>query len=272
MAHSFCMPLDHVPLTHPGDIGLGVQIPMQRCDEMDKAFYLVYLGERSGEFGVNSRVEIGKKYRVSYDKPFRVLEKDLWITSMQDFRLLSLVNFAPRMLRKPLPNSGYLPHYCAAFLEGLAANLPDPARVVEIGTGWGNSLIRILTGLALHEDAFVTTIDLVDRKEARKHLQECHIPNWQYEMIQGGSVEVAAIFDKRINMIYVDGSHSKVGVLEDIKVWEPKLYPKGLMLFDDYDEPLHEVTYAVDEAMFGHPEKWEFIGQVGRLVAFEKKG
>lgn len=234
--------------------------------------YLVYLGEREGRFSVNSRIRAGHKYRVEREKPFKIEPGDLWIASLEGFRVISLVNFVPTTKRIPLARESYLPKYDSAFLEGLTTTLPDPARVVEIGTGQGTSLARILYGLSLHQDAKVWTIDLVECKEAREHIQQAEVPNWRYEMIVGDSVNIAKSFTELVNMVYVDGSHTKAGVLADIQEWEHKLHGGGLMIFDDYGDPLHEVGVAVDEAMFGHPEKWEFVGRVGRLVAFEKKG
>lgn len=234
--------------------------------------YLVYLGERQGKYSVNSKVRVGHKYRVEREMPFKVDHGDLWIASLEGFRVMSLVNFVPTTKRIPLARPSYLPKYDSAFLEGLVTTLPDPAKIVEIGTGQGTSLARILYGLSLHQEAKVWTIDLIECKEAREHIQQAQVPNWRYEMLIGDSVDIANSFTEFVNMVYVDGSHSNVGVLADIQSWERRLHGGGLMVFDDYDDPLHEVGIAVDEAMFGNPEKWEFVGRVGRLVAFEKKG
>lgn len=234
--------------------------------------YLVYLGEREGRFSVNSKVRAGLKYSAEREKPFKIDSEDLWIASLEGFRVMSLVNFVPTTKRIPLARPSYLPKYDSAFLEGLVTTLPDPAKIVEIGTGQGTSLARILYGLSLHQDAKVWTIDLVECKEAREHIQQAQVPNWRYEMLIGDSVNIANSFTELVDMVYVDGSHVESGVLADIQAWERRLHGGGIMAFDDYGDPLHEVGSAVDEAMFGNPEKWEFIGQVGRLVAFEKKG
>ena len=231
--------------------------------------YVVYLGDMEGEFSLNSRALQGHKYRVQKDRPFKLISNDdMWIASMRGYRVLSLINFTPIIKRIPLLDESYLPKWDAAFLEGLVAALPDPARVIEIGTGKGNSLVRILYGLALHEDVIVWSIDLEEKKEAQQYVEKAEVPNWRYRMVVSDSVLYAHKFTHDVDFIYVDGSHSYDGVTRDIAAWEPKLKVGGVMCFDDYGDPLHEVTYAVDEAMF--TEGWRLIGAVGVLIAFEK--
>jgi hypothetical protein len=183
--------------------------------------YIVYLGEMDGEFSLNSRALQGHKYRVQRERPFKLVnDNDMWIASMKGYRVLSLINFSPIIKRVPLLDESYLPKWDAAFLEGLVAALPDPARVVEIGTGKGNSLVRILYGLALHEDIMVWSIDLEEKKEALQYVQSAEIPNWRYKLIVSDSVKFARNFTYDLDFVYVDGSHSIEGVRRDVgKQW-----------------------------------------------------
>ena len=230
--------------------------------------YLVYLGQREGTHSVNSRAQPGLKYRVSRDRPFKIHDDDLWIASLRGMIVLSTLDFVPTTLRLPHGDPTYCSPWEGAFLEGLAANCPDPARVVEIGTGKGSSLVRIMYGLALHEDVRVWTIDLLEQEKAHEALEAAQIPNWRYEMLIGDSAEIGGMPDwEDLNLVLVDGAHNLEGVLADVRAWEPHLKKDGVMAFHDYGDPLHEVTEAVDQAMTG----WEQVGLVGTLAAYTRK-
>nr|NIV28847.1 hypothetical protein [Anaerolineae bacterium] len=111
--------------------------------------YMVYTGPREGQFSVNSRANPGFKYTVRADLPFKIEDDaDLWIASIRGMQVLSTIDFVPTTIRQEHGDPTYCSKWEGAFLEGLVANCPDPARVVEIGTGKGTSLCRIMYGLA----------------------------------------------------------------------------------------------------------------------------
>jgi predicted O-methyltransferase YrrM len=231
--------------------------------------YLVYTGTREGTWSINSRAFPGQKLRVQADVPFRVEDKDLWVASLRDMLVLSTVDFVPTTVRKHGHGD---PTYCspweAAFLEGLAANCPDPARVVEIGTGKGTSLLRILYGLSLHEDARVWSIDLLEKEDVREALQESQVPNWRYTLVVGDSADLGRAKWEPLDLVFVDGSHSYEGVKADVEAWTPHLKQEGVFVFHDYKNRRHKVTKAVDETM---ANPWCIVGRVGSLAAFTRE-
>jgi predicted O-methyltransferase YrrM len=230
---------------------------------------LVYDGPREGFFSVNSHVEGHPKYRVKADLPFKIHDGDLWMASLRGMKALSTLNFVPTTIRHHgVGDETYCSPYEGAFLEGLAANCPDPARVVEIGTGKGSSLVRIMYGLALHEDVRVWTIDLLEQEEAHEALQVAQIPNWRYEFLTGDSAEVGGWDWEPLDLVLVDGSHSYEGVKADVAAWVPHLKPEGVLVFHDFDNPLHKVTKAVVETM--DPEDWKRVGLVGTMAAYTR--
>jgi protein-L-isoaspartate O-methyltransferase len=229
------------------------------------ALYMVYTGERGGQFSVNSKAQPGLKYLVMRDVPFKIDEDDIWISSMHGMELLSAVAFAPTTVRLWAGDRTYCTAAEGAFLEGLAANCPDPARVVEIGTGKGTSLARIMYGLALHEDVRVWSIDLEEKGEAREYMEYSQIPNWRYEMLVGDSAKWGQKPWEPLDLVFVDGSHSYEGALADAVAWGPHVKEGGVLAFHDYGNPLHSVTEAVTEAM---TEGWQHIGLVGTLIAY----
>lgn len=229
--------------------------------------WVLYEGTREGNHSINSRV--GRdKYTVMWGMPFKIATEDLWIASLPGYTVLSKVDFVPTTLRQPSPDESYLTKWEAAFLEGLAASLPNPARVVEVGTGKGVSIARLLLGLSLHTEAMVWTIDLLECKEAREYVEKCQIPNWRYQFIVGDSAEIGASWQQQLDMIYLDGSHAYEGVRKDAAAWFPHLQVGGILAFHDYGNRKHIVTKAVDDAMRDLPATR--VGRVGHLVVFEK--
>lgn len=229
--------------------------------------WMLYEGEREGNHSINSRVGQGK-YTVMHGVPFKIAREDLWIASLRGYSVLSQVDFVPTTNRQPSPDESYLSKWEAAFLEGLAASLPNPTRLVEVGTGKGVSLGRLLLGLSLHTDVLVWTIDLQECEKAADYVSECQIPNWRYKFLVGDSAEIGSQWQEPLNMIYLDGSHTYEGVCKDVAAWYPHLADKGILVFHDYGNRKHEVTKAVDDSMKDLSAKK--VGRVGFLVAYEK--
>jgi hypothetical protein len=155
-------------------------------------------------------------------------------------------------------------------MEGLAGTLPDPARVVEIGTGSGCSLRSVLIGLERHDDVHAWTIDIKPHPHLPNEMKRFDLPASRFDQILGDSHEVAKDWKIKLDMVYIDGDHTYAGCQGDIFAWTPHLKFGGLMVFDDYEQPMHNVTKAVDDIMFAEDSDWRFVGQVGRLIAFEK--
>jgi predicted O-methyltransferase YrrM len=237
--------------------------------------WILYSGERGGDWSINSKARPGFKLTVHQGVPFKVDEGDLWIASLPAMSVLSEISFVPTTLRIKSPDETYLTRWEAAFIEGLAASIPEyleeTVRVVEIGTGKGISLSRILIGLALHVEVQVWSIDLEDCVKAREHVANCQIPNWRYKMLIGDSVAIGKEWkDDYLDMIYFDGKHSYEGVLADVEVWYPHLKLGGILAFHDYGNRKHEVTRAVDDATKMH--EVERVARVGYLMAFQRVG
>jgi predicted O-methyltransferase YrrM len=231
--------------------------------------WLVYLGDQyTGAFSVNSRARPGRKLRVSPGVPFAIDPDDKWMLDLPGMKSLYLIDFVPKTIRIKNPDDTYLSQWEGAFLEGLASSLPDPARVVDLGTGQGCSLLRILTALSLHQDVHVWTFDLVECKDALELIHDAQIPRWRYAARLSDSAEAAGLVEPMVDMVYVDASHSGDGVERDIDAWNEKVKPGGVMAFHDYNNRKHGVTKPIRESM--KRLKWKRVGLVGTLIAFEK--
>lgn len=235
--------------------------------------WLVYLGDQyNTAFTVNSRANPGKKLRVTPGVPFAIDAGDKWMLDLSGMKSLYLIDFVPKTIRIRTPDDGYLSQREGAFLEGLASSCPDPARVVDLGTGRGASLLRILTALSLHMDVHAWTFDLVEQPDALDLIHDAQIPRWRYAFRPSDSSEAINLVppEAEINLIYVDASHSAEGVQRDIDTWCPRLEPGGMMAFHDYNNRKHQVTAPIKASM--KKLGWKRIGLIGTLIAFEKPG
>lgn len=69
-------------------------------------------------------------------------------------------------------------------------------------------------------------------------------------LICGRSPEIADIFTKKVDFIYIDGDHRKKSVEKDLEAWWPKLRRGGIFAGHDYDKSdkdVKGVVKAVDE-------------------------
>ena len=230
--------------------------------------WLYYNGSSTGIFSVNSKAQPGEKIRVNPMVPFWAIEGDEWIASLPGMHVLMVDCYEPSYFLPEIEDETYLPPAQAALLLGLCAHLPDPAYVVEIGTGKGCSLINIVCGLSMHEDAHVWSIDLMDKVAPTvEKLAETGVPAGRYDLLTGDSVDIGQRWKVPVDLIYFDGNHSEEGLTRDIIVWTKHLRRGGIAVFDDYGNPMHEVAYAVDKMMVSG---WNLIGQIGTMIAFRK--
>jgi predicted O-methyltransferase YrrM len=83
-------------------------------------------------------------------------------------------------------------------------------------------------------------------------------------IVKGLSLEVAATYeDRSISFLMIDASHKYEDVVDDIKVWLPKMKVGGIISGDDFDWP--SVAQAVKDTLPNHrlynPSTWFYIKQ-----------
>lgn len=155
----------------------------------------------------------------------------------------------------------------------ILARLPDLAVIVEIGIQFGRSLtLSSLVGKEKHFD--ITAIDSWKEDcspDARAHVaQTKQTYNLQYEMITGRSDEVVRQYNKQIDALLVDGSHTYDGVYRDCELWIPKVKENGYILFHDYNRTsLPGIRKAVDQ--YVHANKNLILWHVYNSLAIFKK-
>ncbi len=146
--------------------------------------------------------------------------------------------------------------------------LPADTRMVEIGCYAGES-----TALFITRVAHVTCIDPwkdyleynnADEPIVMRHMEDVErmfdalvaaAPD-RITKIKAPSIEAASQFaDGSLDLVYIDGNHGYLDVLEDIAAWLPKVKPGGLLAGHDYDQIRRPgVPRAVSEAMGGDPD------------------
>lgn len=157
-------------------------------------------------------------------------------------------------------------------LQNLARRLPLHAIVVNIGVGFGTSILAMLEA---RPDLFIFAIDSRYQDTGDGYGMTSGIANLEKSglgvlrrvaFILGRSQDVGANWPFKVNMVFVDGSHIKSEVLADIATWKDKILKGGLLAFDDYGKPICPgVKLAVDEAMAG----CEPLTVQGDIIVFE---
>lgn len=130
---------------------------------------------------------------------------------------------------------------------------PDPCQiVVEIGSMWGHWAYRACRELP---NAVVFCIDpWPDEKRGKtrygKNLGwDAGIDNFRewamnvmpflkegrIHAIKGKSADIARLWKRKIDFLFIDGDHSARGVRDDLQNWFPKMAPGGLLVGHDWD-------------------------------------
>jgi predicted O-methyltransferase YrrM len=134
---------------------------------------------------------------------------------------------------------GYMYDWEVLTLQVIVRSLPLNAMIINIGAGAGTS------GLAMAEARLdllpnIYTVDiaqdggplggLVSEQHA---FRDYNTP--LVNQILGDSYDVGMAWDKGpVDLVFVDGNHSSLGVERDIDAWLPFVKNGGYMLFHDY--------------------------------------
>lgn len=149
--------------------------------------------------------------------------------------------------------------------ERVVRELPDGARVVEIGSWYGRSAAFLAVEIArsgkrIDFHCVDTWRGSVDSPWMAEHLNGATaLPIFQDNMRRGGvadrihvvsrsSVEAARDFaDESLDFVMIDASHDFRSVRADVRAWYPKVKRGGLLAGDDADWP--GVLIAVRETI-----------------------
>jgi len=142
------------------------------------------------------------------------------------------------------------------FYTEIATSMPQNSTFVEIGAWVGHSILhfaREIERLGKH-DVRIVTIDTFKGSPAEqihmdivaqaggsvRHLFDANIAEAgltdRIEVIQGDSVAAADLFaDNSVFACFIDGDHTREGVLRDVRAWGPKVPQNGILCGHDID-------------------------------------
>lgn len=161
----------------------------------------------------------------------------------------------------------------AEFLHDLCMATDGEGDVVEIGTNVGKSTIALSAALQAKNDVVLNTVDIYKNDGIEKNLTSAGVRD-HVNLIVEPSHKVAKRWNSPIKFLFIDGDHSYVGVMSDIKNWSKHVRPGGIIILDDY--PGHKssdvISKAVRRTYFKYPHEYRVTHDrtFGRFIVFQK--
>lgn len=163
----------------------------------------------------------------------RYIYKKLSPTEREFTKAFSEIDRIPGHLKSPKQEH---------WLFKTAHALPDGATIVEIGSYLGRSTASLAWGCrGSHKHIFAVDtfdgnqVDFFERdfyQEFIENLKQINL--FQYVTpVRGYSVDVAATWEKPINLLFIDGSHEYKDVLNDFEKFFPYVVSGGIVAFHD---------------------------------------
>lgn len=131
----------------------------------------------------------------------------------------------------------------ADMMSWFLDRLPSTGRMVEIGTGWGESTL-FFAQKKPHWTIY--TIDGFGMVGDGRVWKELHADNI-YKAINGYNETANVIqilgdsqsmpWELAVDCIYLDGDHRYEGCKKDFEIYSPHLKQEGIIFFDDYLQP-----------------------------------
>lgn len=153
----------------------------------------------------------------------------------------------------------------AKMMLGYLEKIPAKGRMVEIGTGWGESTLFFALAKPKYKiytiDAFGMVGDgrVWDKLHADNIYKAVNYYKEANNVIQILGDSQSVPWELPVNCIYLDGDHRYDGVKKDFEIYSPYLKDGGIIFFDDYlqpGNPTNGVKKLVDEICLNG---WELL-------------
>ena len=157
------------------------------------------------------------------------------------------------------------------FLFSISHSLAGRGAIVEIGTNVGTSLLMLASAQRLrHTGQRVTTVDLFRRPELDESLDSTGLRD-HVDVRVAPSSEVAAAWAEPVELLWIDGDHSRAGCFTDIETWSRFVIRGGLIALHDYADGMG-VPLAVHGTLLARPWQYRVVSDrdYGNIVVFEK--
>lgn len=142
---------------------------------------------------------------------------------------------------------------------------------VEIGCYAGGSTCLVLQ----RKNTNVFTIDLanpIPQSVVMDNVNKFNVHNNNFTYIKGNSHNMTTLnklksFVKKIDVLFIDGDHSSLGVKTDFNLYSPIVKSGGYIIFDDYNDKQHspDVKPTVDE-IISNINGYEIIGTIPNIL------
>ena len=150
-------------------------------------------------------------------------------------------------------------------LYGLASNVPENGRIIEIGAGAGCSMVAMaIASKAKDRGIKLISIDsfhdanylkyeygwsITKESALAKFLETIKFWGLDVKLLQEHSALVCkGIEDRSVDLLFIDGNHQHFEVKADIINYSPKVKDEGILCGHDYNADVHPgVVKAVDE-------------------------
>lgn len=139
--------------------------------------------------------------------------------------------------------------------------LPPAPVVVQIGAYWGISTAVMLEA---RPDALIFSIDVNPCEAEQETLVNLGLPYRRAIRVLGKSFDIGIEWPYTCNLLFVDGDHTFMGVMDDCTSWLPQV--EGYVLFHDYIPGYDRSKVAeVVDSFFNKPP----VVRVDTLIGFE---
>lgn len=194
----------------------------------------------------------------------------------------SMLKTLKELAAKTQPLKGQSKVYDTMYRKIIPMALEVPGNFLEIGVFLGKTTIFLAEYLRLNgSKRILITIDPLDEehnnckknkvKDVRKHFLDHtgyltnHIHN--FNTSEDG---VRLVEDNSVAFAFIDGDHTKEGVIRDFYLYFPKMKVGGIMCFDDYKNGKWKgVGLALKQVAYKNP-KLELVYEGKKEVYFKK--
>ena len=126
-------------------------------------------------------------------------------------------------------------------------SIPNGGNFIEIGSYQGLSLSKVKDVLAEKN----INSWAVDIKKKPQLVKNCDA--WGIEFINRNSKNVSQMFENEFfDLVFIDADHRYEKILEDIRLWRPKVKKGGMLAGHDYCDRFEGIQKAVGEELDGH--------------------
>ena len=155
------------------------------------------------------------------------------------------------------------------WIEKIIGKYIDPFSkidIFEIGTGVGSSALWMSKNLCLHADSMVYTAG-IDAHEGIDSTAKANLENVaNVSYYNGYGVKYLNKLNILFDLIYIDGDHIKLSVINDARWSLQYLKESGIIIFDDYEDNWPGVVDAVDSFVDEFNLKTEVLSNTQIMV------